>query len=57
MINKEEKNKLEDFEYEQVVIFAMQINPSFAIILTQTIMYCFFFQLKIEDGGDAWERI
>mgnify|MGYP000846282767 CR=1 FL=1 len=49
-------DKLEDVEYETTVIAAMTIDPGQAAMLTQTIMYCFF-QLKLEDGIDAWIRI
>ena len=50
------RDKLEDTEYETTVIAAMNNNPEHTTILTQTIMYCFF-QLKLEDGIDAWIRI
>jgi hypothetical protein len=52
----EPKDKLEDVEYEQVASAASMKNPAEAFLLTQTIMYCFF-QLKLEDGIDAWIRI
>jgi len=52
----EVKDKLEDTEYETTVIKAMSTDAGTAMMLTQTIMYCFF-QLKMEDGGDAWDRI
>lgn len=50
------KNKLEDLEYEQVVVLALSKNPVMAMLITQTIMYCFF-QLKLLDGTNAWDRI
>jgi NADH:ubiquinone oxidoreductase subunit E len=52
----EMKYKLEDIEYEQVTIKALGANPVLSMFLTQTIMYCFF-QLKILDGDNAWDKI
>jgi len=52
----EVQDKLEDTVYETVVIKAMSTDAGTAMMLTQTIMYCFF-QLKLEDGIDAWLKI
>lgn len=50
------RDKLEDVEYEQVLISAMSNNPIQASMLSQTTMYCLM-QLYRLDGSSAWERI
>ena len=49
-------DKLEDEDYELIVMQATSINPITSALLTQTIMYCLF-QLYRLDGDDAWEKI
>ena len=50
------RDKLEDVEYEQVLLSAMSNNPIQANMLSQTTMYCLM-QLYRLDGSNAWERI
>ena len=49
-------DKLEDVEYEQVLLYAMSKDPIQASMLSQTTMYCLM-QLYRLDGSNAWERI